>query len=246
MDFFEARMNFFEAARRGDVDTLRNLLEEHDLESETDGCGRTPLHYAIANRRHGAVNFFLEKYSNIEHRNHSGHTPLHIALLRGDLICLYLLVEAGAYVDVEMGGITPLGFVLEPDCRLFRRLSASYKPEALRMTVKFLIEAGASVDDFHRYKNAVYRPLHLAWNSRHGHVLPMLLEQGARVAGSSHPVDPALHALVDAVAAAPRWINYAKMHKRVLAGLVAKLRPIPVDVARIVADFLSLAVAEPE
>ena len=48
------------------------------------------------------------------------------------------------------------------------------------------------------------------------------------------------------IAAAPRWINYAEMHKRVLAGLVAKLCPIPVDVARIVADFLSLAVAEPE
>ena len=59
-------------------------------------------------------------------------------------------------------------------------------------------------------------------------------------------MDPALQALVDAVAAAPRWINYAKMHKRVLAGLAAKLCPIPVDVARIVADFLSLAVAEPE
>jgi ankyrin repeat protein len=78
-------------------------LEDSDIE------GRTPLFYAVEEKKGELVQFALEHGANVNHQAHDGQTPLHAAAEVGSIPSLERLVEGGADVDAVDGeGRTPL------------------------------------------------------------------------------------------------------------------------------------------
>ncbi|KAJ5688920.1 hypothetical protein N7462_003312 [Penicillium macrosclerotiorum] len=82
-----------------------------DMEDESEGgTGSCVLHFPAANGNSEILNFLLQKLSTadaalrtafVNHRNHSGNTPLHWAALNTHLECVKALVEAGADVTIK-------------------------------------------------------------------------------------------------------------------------------------------------
>ncbi|KAJ9206340.1 hypothetical protein DTO164E3_507 [Paecilomyces variotii] len=122
---FEAIDDLIYDARSGDLDALKtdieNLSKEHgcsaaviiesavDTEDESEGgTGACLLHWPAANGNVEILSYLLTALSSasspssiINHRNHSGNTPLHWAALNTHLDCVKALVEAGADIDIK-------------------------------------------------------------------------------------------------------------------------------------------------
>ncbi|KAJ5573477.1 uncharacterized protein N7459_007904 [Penicillium hispanicum] len=124
---FEAIDDLIYDARAGDLEALTadvaNLASQHscpesqivasaiDMEDESEGgTGSCVLHFPAANGNIEILNFLLQKLSAadaalrtafVNHRNHSGNTPLHWAALNTHLECVKALVEAGADVAIK-------------------------------------------------------------------------------------------------------------------------------------------------
>ncbi|KAF5861855.1 hypothetical protein ETB97_012406 [Aspergillus alliaceus] len=118
-------------ARSGDLEALKSdlaaLSTQHscpqawivasafDAEPEEEGgTGSSLLHFPAANGNEAILNFLLGVLSQgetkleqaqvaavVNHRNHSGNTPLHWAALNTHLECVKALVEAGADISVK-------------------------------------------------------------------------------------------------------------------------------------------------
>ena len=54
---------------------------------------------------------------------------------------------------------------------------------------------------------------------------------------ASREIKEAAYAMVDQIQRAGGWKEYARQHRRVLAGLVAKCAPLPNDAAQLVVEF---------
>ncbi|KAJ5177157.1 uncharacterized protein N7482_003034 [Penicillium canariense] len=124
---FEAIDDLIYDARAGDLEALNadiatlasqyNCPESQivasaiDMEDESEGgTGCCVLHFPAANGNHEILNTLLQKLSSLDaaqrtafinHRNHSGNTPLHWAALNTHLECVKGLVEAGADVAIK-------------------------------------------------------------------------------------------------------------------------------------------------
>ncbi|ODM20861.1 hypothetical protein SI65_03914 [Aspergillus cristatus] len=123
---FEAIDDLIYDARVGDLAALKEdlaaLSTQHaspeaailsaavDSEPEAEGgSGSCLLHFPAANGNIEILNYLLEALKTqpehlqklINHRNHSGNTPLHWAALNTHLDCVKALVEAGADVSVK-------------------------------------------------------------------------------------------------------------------------------------------------
>ncbi|KAB8072124.1 ankyrin repeat-containing domain protein [Aspergillus leporis] len=118
-------------ARAGDLDALKSdlaaLSTQHscpqawimasaiDSEPEEEGgTGSCLLHFPAANGNSEILNYLLQLLAQgetqleqaqvaavINHRNHSGNTPLHWAALNTHLECVKALVEAGADISIK-------------------------------------------------------------------------------------------------------------------------------------------------
>ncbi|CEJ60027.1 hypothetical protein PMG11_08621 [Penicillium brasilianum] len=116
---YDARAGDLEALN-ADIATLasqHNCPESHivasaiDMEDESEGgTGSCVLHFPAANGNSEILNTLLQKLSSLDadqrtafvnHRNHSGNTPLHWAALNTHLECVKGLVEAGADVAIK-------------------------------------------------------------------------------------------------------------------------------------------------
>ena len=100
----------FDAAREGDVDTVRGLLEaDPQLSHATDDDIRTALHYAASYGHDEVATILLNTGAEIDAREEDGETPLHYAAWRSELETGRLLIGSGA--DLEVGNAyerTPL------------------------------------------------------------------------------------------------------------------------------------------
>ncbi|KMU83244.1 hypothetical protein CIHG_01026 [Coccidioides immitis H538.4] len=136
---FEAIDDLIYSARVGDLHSLQtdiaNLSHEHncpaasivgsaiDSEDESEGgTGACLLHWPAANGNIEILQYLLEILHNpaqpsplINHRNHSGNTPLHWAALNTHLECVKALVEAGADVNIKNGAGHDAAFLAESD-----------------------------------------------------------------------------------------------------------------------------------
>jgi cytochrome c len=105
------------AAYRQNAEAVRLLTDaKADLNPE-DRFGRTALHLVFDGSHRGAseptVRVLLEAGANPTSRMHSGVTPLHLAVNRGDMASILLLIEAGADVNaVTTDGQTVLSNAL--------------------------------------------------------------------------------------------------------------------------------------
>ncbi|XP_041856626.1 ankyrin repeat and death domain-containing protein 1B isoform X2 [Melanotaenia boesemani] len=96
----EAEKQFIEAAKRNDVETMRNLGKGLNVNAK-NVHNRTALHYAAAGKNHEAVRLLLQRRVKVDQKDKYGVTPIHLAAWFGSLETLKLLVQAGAEQKVE-------------------------------------------------------------------------------------------------------------------------------------------------
>lgn len=222
------------AAKRGNLELLRELVEEGVDVNSRGGYCQTALHLAAERGHADAVEFLLEKGAAVNGKGPDGFTALHFAADSASARTIALLLAAGANAKATSSGgkFTPL----------FRAINPS-EPSAV-LCVRLLLQAGAEVN----YSTSLpcmrgWTPLVLALDHGRRDLVKVLLHAGAAITdypknmnGPSFKEDP-LFALVDRVKKAGGWAEFAKQHERVLAGLVSKCAPIPDDAARLVVEF---------
>lgn len=161
-----------DAARSGEVATLRALLDRGEGAEARDGNGRTALHWAAIGGSEQALELLLARGADVDARAQLGMTPLHWAALAGKAGAADLLLRRGADVRSQnVYGMTPL--------------HEAGTPEVARV----LLTRGAKVADADRRGMT---PLHMA---RTGRVARVLLDAGAdpfaRAANGRRPMDMA-------------------------------------------------------
>jgi ankyrin repeat protein len=109
----ESEKEFIKAAKKGDLEKLKNLLEnERALLGAQDTDGSTALHCATWKGHREVVAFLLKAGADIQVHNNNDHwgtTPLHAAAHANQTAILQLLIDAGAEINAkDMNGKTPL------------------------------------------------------------------------------------------------------------------------------------------
>jgi ankyrin repeat protein len=164
-----------DAARSGDVDQVRQLLDSGANLEDRDQVQQTPLLAAALTNQTAVVEELIKRGANVMARNNRGLTPLHAAAYSGDLEAVRLLIEAGAQVNDadDKFKVTPLIVAAE---------------ENHLDIVQFLLdhEADVTLQERHRY-TALTR----AGFKQHWDMVRLLLTNGAEcqpadVAGAWH------------------------------------------------------------
>jgi ankyrin repeat protein len=103
----------FTAARRGDLQILKELVSEENLDQK-DSRGLTSLWIAAAYGKTNIVDFLLSKGADLKVKAQiSGLTPLHIAALNGQKDVVELLLAKGVDINARTtAGETPLRLAL--------------------------------------------------------------------------------------------------------------------------------------
>ncbi len=100
-----------DAAKEGDLDEVKRLIEEGANIEVRDASKSTPLYNAVDGGHRDLAKFLILKGANINVNCENGNTPLHRAtvLFGGDKEMAELLIKNGANVNaVDPVGNTPL------------------------------------------------------------------------------------------------------------------------------------------
>lgn len=162
-----------DAAMRGDVGTVRTLLERGGDPDAAQGDGMTALHWAAERGDEEVALLLIEAGASLGPVTRLGaYTPMHLAARGGDAAILRALLEAGAAPSAATttGSVTPLHFA-----------AGSVDPTA----VLTLLEHGADPDV--RESRWGQTPLMFAAAAGRADLIRALLEHGA---------DPELRAFV--------------------------------------------------
>ena len=99
------------AAREGNSEAIKHILNYHDNINPIDLIGLTPLHYAIKNEHNSCVTLLLEAGCEVNptNKNIFSSSPLQFATLNRNAEIVSQLIENGAKVNVQdRSGKTPL------------------------------------------------------------------------------------------------------------------------------------------
>ncbi|MEI8044967.1 MAG: ankyrin repeat domain-containing protein, partial [Verrucomicrobiota bacterium] len=104
-----AEDTLFDAARVGDVETVKSLLDKNsELIRSSDENGKTALHYAARFGKKDIVELLLANKADINAKNKDGRTPLHQAAERSDGNLIELLLAHKAEINVrDANGVMP-------------------------------------------------------------------------------------------------------------------------------------------
>jgi ankyrin repeat protein/catechol 2,3-dioxygenase-like lactoylglutathione lyase family enzyme len=95
-----ARHHVFSAMAIGDVDVVRNLVEQNpealDRRLSRFEHGLTPVHFAVSRKRHDLLELLIELGADLEATDASGQMALSVAMLQGDHEAMRRLHAAGA------------------------------------------------------------------------------------------------------------------------------------------------------
>ena len=95
-----ARHHIFSAISLGDLDRIRKLVEGNpetlDRRMSRFEDRQTALHFAIQRKRYNILDLLIELGADLEAENHTGHTSLAAAMMRGDREAIRRLHAAGA------------------------------------------------------------------------------------------------------------------------------------------------------
>ncbi|OAD54673.1 Myotrophin [Eufriesea mexicana] len=91
--------------KNGDLEQVRDIVENKNIDVNQMIDGRTPLHYAADYGQSEVVRYLLEKGANANVIDKHGITTLLAAIWEGHTNCVKLLLEKGAKPD----GLTPDG-----------------------------------------------------------------------------------------------------------------------------------------
>lgn len=160
------------AARYGDPEMVKALLNEGSDVNVRDVKGQTPLYCSASNTDLRIMTQLLGAGADPNVRDVDGVAPLHMASARGDLEMINVLLEAGSEVNSrgefylpafpDLAALTPLGAAA-----VFSRETAA---------VKALIDAGADPNARDEYGMT---PLHRAAKYAGPDVIVTLLDGGA-------------------------------------------------------------------
>ena len=167
--------DFYEAAKAGDLENVKELLEDNSSLAFSVNRGRcdknwTPLHAASLHGHSEVVELLLAHKADVNARighglGFSGNedlTPLHLAAGEGYKDVVKILLAKGANVNAYAIG-TPLH---------------SATAEGHMDVVKILLAKGADVN---AKGDGGMTPLHIAANKRHYEIAKLLLAKGANV-----------------------------------------------------------------
>jgi len=170
------RGSLFLAARYGDADAVRALLDAGADVTSTCEDGRTPLHVAAAHGSADAVRTLLDAGADVMSTCEDGLTPLHLASEHGKADALRTLLDAGADVNSTCeDGRTPL-----------HAAAASGKADAVRT----LLDAGGDVKST---CEGGWTPLHMAAADGGIDAVRALLDAGADVKSTCEDGRTPLH-----------------------------------------------------
>ena len=97
---FGARHHIFSAISVGDLDLIKNLVEQNpealDRRMSRFEQGLTPLHFAINRKRYDILDLLISLDADLEAKDKNGLTALEAAMLRGDREAMTRLRAAGA------------------------------------------------------------------------------------------------------------------------------------------------------
>lgn len=164
-----------EAARRGDVDEVLELLAEGGLDVDAESRDGTPaLHWLVRLGEREAVERLIDAGADVNAANRYGLRPLHVAIDAGDAALVRVLLEAGA--DAALPDRAK-----EPPLMLAARVGEPTIAAAL-------LAHGAEVDA--REPHYGQTPLMVAVREGHLELVELLLEAGADVDAQTLAEDP--------------------------------------------------------
>ncbi|XP_066172726.1 ankyrin repeat and SOCS box protein 3 isoform X2 [Sylvia atricapilla] len=171
MDFTEAYSDRCSAAglaaREGNVEILRELIDRGYSIDVPDNRGWLPIHEAAAHNSSECLKLLIDTASAEEYihsRTFEGLCALHLSARHGSVECLQVLLEAGAdfnNVTTESSS-TPLFLAVE---------------NRHTEVVEFLLQHGTNVEGSHSWSG--WNSLHQASFQGSTEIMQMLLEKGA-------------------------------------------------------------------
>lgn len=171
------------AAADGDVKALRHLLDDLNVDIESEGgCDNaTALHYAAYKGCEDAARFLIECSAKVESKDKDGATPLHWSIPFGHVSMFKLLVESGADIMCQtVIGNTPLHW-------------CGWKDQVT--IAKILLEEGVDVDI---RANDGHTPLMLVEGERPSEeMVRFLVDEGADLEARDDSLQTALHYSVE-------------------------------------------------
>jgi ankyrin repeat protein len=100
--------DLFDAAKTGDLATIRGLLDQGANANSTNKQGETPLHAAASANQSQVAMLLIQKGANVNSTTVGGWTPLHTAARFKATQVLTLLIAKGANLNaVNADGRTP-------------------------------------------------------------------------------------------------------------------------------------------
>jgi ankyrin repeat protein len=166
-----------EAARNGDIASLKEMLvqgKDPDLAGEE---GRTPLHYAALHGHESAIDMLLSNGATISFGDMRGQTALHLAADRGHVdVVQYLLRGGKNALLASIFGAKKIS-VDDQDCGLQTPLHLAAYSGHIEVA-EVLLNAGADI----QLRSALGRtPIHYAAHGNHCHLLELLVARGAGI-----------------------------------------------------------------
>jgi len=109
----KAQVTLHDAARLGDLEGVKRLLESGAKVNAKDWRRRTPLHWAAWKAPVEVVQLLLQKGASVNPKDDAGWTPIHVAVKGGNLEAVKLLIEHRADVRIKNGqGDAPLNIAV--------------------------------------------------------------------------------------------------------------------------------------
>ena len=162
-----------DAAQRGDVTTLRSLVESGEDVNTRQGDGATALHWAVYRNDTESTALLLRAGADVDLANDYGVTPLALAAKNGHAPIIQQLLVAGTDPN------DPLQAVNATETPLMLAARAG-QPDAL----KVLLNAGARIDASETWNGQTA----LMWAAAEGHVpiVRLLIDRGADIHARSN------------------------------------------------------------
>lgn len=89
-------------AAEGDLESIRNALEDDDSLVNVTGEGRmTALHFAADRGFVDIVRLLIDRGADVNHTDDSGETPLHVAIAADQDEIVAMLIDAGADTSIK-------------------------------------------------------------------------------------------------------------------------------------------------
>ena len=95
------RNAYLNAARNGDLETVKFLLDEVKIFDIYDNDLNSALHLATAYNQVHVVAYLLEKMVEIDRQNYMGNTALHLAMMNGNVEIAKMLLKSGASIAIR-------------------------------------------------------------------------------------------------------------------------------------------------